>query len=392
MPFGRKKQKLKQWRLPPPSFSAFNEYGDNAAKKYVAMQQRDQEMPPPPPVSSASRFCRKLRFEPPAAPSRLASGEVVPSNKQQKMKNENVNQEERESKVCKTVYLQDDSSFDKSMSLFQNYRFYFHHDSLSVCHKKEYAFVNACIKFLGGHTEAIRTQLCTHTFVPHDMYKKIISSSTTQPKNTVPAGKFDGDANTNTQRKVHQQSPSQLLKSGSRRSRSLLNAAAQKTQTKTNNGASPPAKEGNSNLIIRSLYDNDVFHDIRNSITVVNLPLFVQWLNAQPFVLQTIGKCKVSGSYNKKAAHLTQKAGFSRISSGDLHDSILTGAEDGNDKSSSASSKEIVLHQPNMQRNKNNRGELFYNKQQCDRGSSIIPKAKHRRLQPNPKWLPQQHT
>ena len=43
-------------------------------------------MPPPPPVSSASRFCRKLRFEPPTAPSRLASGEVVPSNKQQKMK------------------------------------------------------------------------------------------------------------------------------------------------------------------------------------------------------------------------------------------------------------------------------------------------------------------
>ena len=84
----------------------------------------------------------------------------------------------------------------------------------------------------------------------------------------MPGRKFDGDANTNTQRKVHQQSPSQLLKSGSRRSRSLLNAAAQKTQTKTNNGASPPAEEANSNLIIRSLYDNDVFHDIRNSITV----------------------------------------------------------------------------------------------------------------------------
>ena len=95
MPFGRKKQKRKQWRLPPPSFPAFNEYGDNAGKKYAAMQRRDQEMPPPPPVSSASRFCRKLRFEPPTAPSRLASGEVVPSNKQQKMKNENVNQEER---------------------------------------------------------------------------------------------------------------------------------------------------------------------------------------------------------------------------------------------------------------------------------------------------------
>ena len=86
-----------------------------------------------------------------------------------------------------------------------------------------------------------------------------------------------------------------------------------------------------------------------------------------------------------KAGYLTQKAGFSRTNSGSSLDSILMGVEDSNDKSGIASSKEIVLYQPNMQRNRNNRGQF-------DRGPSIIPKAKHRRLQPNPKWLPQQHT
>ena len=194
------------------------------------MQGRDKDMPPPPPSSNASHFCRKLRFEPPATQPKLKSGEVMPSKKPQKMKNNIKSQEGSESNACKANRLQDDSIFGNTMSLFQNYSFYFHHDSLSVCHKIEYAFVNTCIKYLGGHTEAIRTQLCTHAFVPHDMYQKIITSSTSQQKAAVANRSFDGDVNTNTQRKVHQQSPSQLLKSGSRRSHSLLNAAAQQTK------------------------------------------------------------------------------------------------------------------------------------------------------------------
>ena len=97
-----------------------------------------------------------------------------------------------------------------------------------------------------------------------------------------------------------------------------------------------------------------MFYNYKNGhVTIVNMFLFVKWLNAQPFIRRSIGKCTSFANQNAPNSVLP----FSGTNSS----SIIHSAT-----STDTSSLDVGGHNEH----------------------SIIPKAKQRRLQPNPTWLP----
>ena len=106
-------------------------------------------------------------------------------------------------------------------------------------------------------------------------------------------------------------------------------------------------------------------------MTIVNTPLFTRWLNAQPFIRRSIGKCKRTSSTTASNCVGNNKLSFSITNSSSMFNST-------NEHRTSMD----IQNQRQDQQQQQKQQQTHHHQQR-----SIIPKTKQRRLQPNPKWL-----